>query len=190
MQCEYSPTDRRITTGTSRFWYANGIAEGLREELKREKKAEEEAQKRKLQRAKAAESKGEAYEESEDEDDGMGDILDFGVHESSDHGSTNDAEVTNGEKPKTRRFDNAHVKIQEIEREKEAAIVLADQNKRVQEEVLKENDVKVYAGAKRKRPSTYDSSAYWKGHHDSKEIDLKQRAIGEDYAKKVKRENI
>jgi Protein of unknown function (DUF2786) len=198
MQAEYQPDQQRgYSTATSRFWYAKGIADGLKDEVERSKKEAEVALNRKLKRAKAAESKGEAYEESDDDDDGdVGDVEsslfdDFQSGTQENNGGVG-IELSGSQFQK--RYEDAKTKVNEVEKEKEAAIILADQNTKVQEDVInkwkEETGRKIYAGRKRKAPSVYDGSAFRKGQEDAKQIDLKQRAIGEDYAKKVKREKM
>jgi hypothetical protein len=73
-----------------------------------------------------------------------------------------------------------------LERENEAAVALVNHSERIAKDVLKENDIKVYKGARR-RAIHFDPHSYEKGIVDSKEVDIDQRAIRQE-AVKVKKE--
>ena len=74
-----------------------------------------------------------------------------------------------------------------MEKEEQTALVLVNHQEKVAEKVLKDNGIKLYAGTKRK-PIDWDHRSYKKGILDSNEIDLNQRAIRDDWTKKVKKE--
>ena len=58
-----------------------------------------------------------------------------------------------------------------------SALTLYEHSKQVQEDVLKEREIKVGGHRRPSSATTFDQDAYDKGLHDSKEIDLEQRAI-------------
>lgn len=210
MQANYVPPADRVgvSTQTARLSYSLGIVRGLKDEAKAAADREEEARKRKLERAQSAQSKGEAYDESSDEgslcfagtDD---DDDDFGskskddpvkletVSESDGAGQCIGGRPSLGEgklKPDGPPSKSAAAKIFELERENQAAVVLANQNEKIQSKVLEEEGIKLSSGRKLKRLSRFDRSSFQKGEEDSKQIDLKQRAIADDWRKKMKKE--
>eukprot|EP00561_Arcocellulus_cornucervis_P007231 CAMPEP_0185826070 /NCGR_PEP_ID=MMETSP1322-20130828/31359_1 /TAXON_ID=265543 /ORGANISM="Minutocellus polymorphus, Strain RCC2270" /LENGTH=734 /DNA_ID=CAMNT_0028523795 /DNA_START=22 /DNA_END=2229 /DNA_ORIENTATION=+ len=78
-------------------------------------------------------------------------------------------------------------RLKEVEKEEQTALVLVNHQEKVAEKVLKDNGIKLHSGRKRKRIA-WDHASYKKGILDSKEIDLNQRAIQDDWTKKVKKE--
>ena len=78
-------------------------------------------------------------------------------------------------------------RLKEMEEEEKAALVLVDHREKVADEVLKEHGIKLHAGRKRK-PIKFHRASYDKGIIDSKDIDINQRAIRDDWRKKVKKE--
>ena len=78
-------------------------------------------------------------------------------------------------------------RLEEMEQEEENALVLVDHREKVADEVLKERGIKLGKRRKRKRIS-FDRSSYVRGVIDSKDIDINQRAIRDDWTKKVKKE--
>jgi len=77
-------------------------------------------------------------------------------------------------------------KLERLEQEQSAALVLIDHSKKIAQDMLKARNVKVRKAAKRKCLNL-NRLAYDKGVFDSKEIDLNQRAI-RDEEKHVKNE--
>ena len=90
-----------------------------------------------------------------------------------------------GPRKKTLEGENLDMRVREMEREEQAALVLVDRREKIAEEVLKKNDIKLGKAAKRK-PIQFDGASYRQGVEDSKEIDINQRAIRAEV--KVKRE--
>jgi len=81
--------------------------------------------------------------------------------------------------------DDLKRRIEELEKQNEAAIVLVNHREKVAEQVLKENGVKLSKGRKRKAID-FDHRSYHKGIEDSREIDINQRAIRDEV--RVKKE--
>ena len=209
MSAEYKPktTSRGISTKSSRLSYALGIVEGISEDVKKNLQMEKEKSKRKLERARLAGSKGEAYEESDDEeeeyidheaagysfpknaDDGNGNKMDGNEKLPPDTCSSN---LNGGEEDsKPRPISGVHLqsRVKELEEEQQAALVLVNHNEKIAEEVLKEHDIKLSSGRKRKAID-FDRHSYNRGIEDAKEIDMNQRAIRDDVkVKKEKQEN-
>ena len=76
-------------------------------------------------------------------------------------------------------------RVQELEREEQAALVLVDHSKKIAEEVLKEKGIKL-SSARRRAAINFDHQSFKQGIEDSKEIDINQRAIRDEV--KVKTE--
>jgi len=76
-------------------------------------------------------------------------------------------------------------RLQEIENQKQAAIVLVNHREKIADEVLKDEGIKLHKGRKRSRMS-FDRRSFHKGIVDSKEIDINQRAIKDEI--RVKKE--
>lgn len=76
-------------------------------------------------------------------------------------------------------------RLQELENENQAALTLVDHRKKVAEDVLKDNGVKLSSARPRARMN-FDGKSYRQGIEDSKEVDINQRAIRDEV--KVKRE--
>jgi hypothetical protein len=210
MSAEYKPktTSRGISTKSSRLSYALGIVEGISEDVKNNLQIEKEKSKRKLERARLAGSKGEAYEESDDEeeedidheaagysfpkndDDGKSDgnkmdsnVMPPDTYSSNLNGGKEDS------KPKPISGVDLQSRVKELEEEQQAALVLVNHNEKIAEEVLKEHDIKLSSGRKRKAID-FDRHSYNRGIEDAKEIDMNQRAIRDDVkVKKEKQEN-
>jgi len=206
MSAEYKPkkTSRNMNTKSSRLSYALGIVQGISEDIKKNLQMEKEKSQRKLERARVAGTKGEAYEESDDEDMdheaasysfpksddrnsyGNNDCNDIPPSISSNHESGESDQDQNKEsKPKPISGIDLRHRLEELEEEQQAALVLVNHNEKIAEEVLKEHDIKLKSGRKRKAID-FDRHSYDKGIEDSKEIDMNQRAIRDEV--KVKNE--
>ena len=195
MMAEYQPQKswQRISTKSSRLSYAIGIVEGISDDVERNLQMEKEQRKRKLERARLAESKGEAYEESDDEDfdtgnDGAGISL---VKEESLNTNDDDSRhpapsKERGSQSKSLSGADLQNRVEELEKEEQAALVLVDHNQKVAEEVLEEQGIKLSSGRKRK-PIQFDNQSYRKGIEDSREIDINQRAIRDEVKVKVEK---
>jgi hypothetical protein len=210
MSAEYKPktTSRGISTKSSRLSYALGIVEGISEDVKKNLKMEKEKSKRKLERARLAGSKGEAYEESDDdeEEDIDHEAAGYSFPKNDDDGKSDDNKMDssvmppdtcssnlNGaeedSKPKPISGVDLQSRVEELEEEQQAAIVLVNHTEKLAEEVLKEHDIKLSSGRKRKAID-FDRHSYNRGIEDAKEIDMNQRAIRDDVkVKKEKQEN-
>ncbi|CAB9503856.1 expressed unknown protein [Seminavis robusta] len=228
MTAEYTPNNNKqgtttnIGTKSARLSYALGIVNGISEEVNRNLQLEDERRQRKLDRARLAVSTGEAYEESDDEDD-EGEALDDSEHDNDgpsfsfprsaaqrhDGAPTHqdDEEESNGEsttakessdadgdasknlkQPATVTGDDLNNRLHQLEQEEQAAIVLVDHGEKVAEDVLKEHEIKLRTGRKRKAIN-FDRKSFRKGIEDSKEIDINQRALRDKTrVKKEKRE--
>lgn len=95
-----------------------------------------------------------------------------------------DDDDTPNAKPSLSGID-LQTRVEEMEQEQEAAIVLIDHSEKIAQDVLKENNIKLSKGRKMK-PIQFDSRSYGQGIEDSKEIDINQRAIRDEV--KVKKE--
>ena len=76
-------------------------------------------------------------------------------------------------------------RLEEMEKEEEAAIVLVDHRQKVAEQVLKDRNIKL-SRSRKQRPIAFDRRSYDRGIIDAKEIDINQRAIRDEV--KVKNE--
>ena len=76
-------------------------------------------------------------------------------------------------------------RLKEIEKEKQAAIVLVDHREKIADQVLEDQGITLSSGRKRSRINI-DRRSYDKGIVDSREIDINQRAIRDEI--KVKKE--
>jgi len=202
MMAEYQPQRcwRNISTKSSRLSYAIGIVEGIDEDVERNLRMEKEQRKRKLERARLAESRGEAYEESDDEDfgnddegtgisiikgDGNGDVgSNNGDPLPPKHSTSSQARPSSQSRPLS--GIDLENRVNELKQEEQAALVLVDHNEKVAEEVLKDNNIKLSAARKRK-PIRFDRQSYERGIEDSKEIDINQRAIRDEVKVKVEK---
>ena len=164
---------------------------------------EKEQRERKLERARLAGSRGEAYAESDDEDNDLIPESTSGFSLAmNDEENNNDNNMNNdisldlmseggcvGEDKDSKRTFISGIdlkrRVEELEKEEQAALVLVDHNKKIAEEVLKEHDIKLSKGRKRKAID-FDCRSYNQGIEDSKEIDMNQRAIRDEI--KVKSE--
>ena len=268
MSADYKPeklvlSRRNISTRTSRLSYAIGIVRGISKDVDRNIAMEKQRQQESLEKKRQAASRGEAYEESDDED-GPGfsmpepvkvtaafnpkvsDLLDQNshIHTLFDHEDDPSLEPVERVKrdlakkiisgpPDRQRNDTLEMvfeqkarwkeklsekefqtvwseakeyafevleasqrkefpktksdleaarrkrRLREIEQERQAAIVLADHNEKIAEDVLKENDLKIRTGRKRKRINI-DRRSLERGIEDSKEVDINQRAIRDE----------
>jgi hypothetical protein len=208
MMTEYIPTKRtygaQVSTRTSRLSYALGIVRGIGKEVDAHLRREEREREEKLTRARQAVSKGEAYQESDDEgngDDGPGyafPVASNGKTENDDaekDGMNRDAKPSGngtGVPPATASGspeagqglpgrislsgEALQHRVEEMEKQNDAELVLADHSEKIAEEVLKDKGLKLHKGSKRK-PITIDGRSYRRGEEDSKEIDINQRAI-------------
>ena len=209
MAAEHKPAPgSSVSTKSSRLSYAlgikRGIADAVDENIEQEKKRHE----RKLERARRAVASGEAYEESDDEkdDDDDDDESDSkgngggGIgfsfpstppgNVSVGKGRDNEENCANEPCESAGRNDSkisGAQRLKEVEKEEQTALVLVNHQEKVAEKVLKDNGIKLHSGRKRKRIA-WDHASYKKGILDSKEIDLNQRAIQDDWTKKVKKE--
>jgi hypothetical protein len=200
MMTEFQPQKcwRNISTKSSRLSYAIGIVKGIDKDVERNLRMEEEQRKRKLERARLAESRGEAYEESDDEDFGNDD---GGTGISIINGD-GDVGSNNGDPLPPKHSTSSHARpssqsrplsgidlenrVNQLEQEEQAVLVLVDHNEKVAEEVLKDNNIKLAAARKRK-PIRFDQESYERGIEDSKEIDINQRAIRDEVKVKVEK---
>jgi arsenate reductase-like glutaredoxin family protein len=210
MQATFVPVKKHgVTTSSARLWYSMGIASGLETQANEEVRREEEAHQRKLQRARQAETKGEAYEDSDVEVEDIDGESDGGGHgfsfatptfSSASINRPDQAKLSDAAAPTdpieptvsaaSSSYQTLQTRLAELEKEDEAAIVLADQNEKIQKEVLKDQGIKLSTGRKRKSLSSYDHAAFRKGKEDSQEISLKRRAIRDDWSKHVKKEKV
>lgn len=198
MSAEYQPNTpswERISTKSSRLSYALGIVKGITEDVETNLRRERDRRKRKLENARLTESKGEAYAESDDEDDdhnNEGTGISLGKQENNDFSSralpdhTKSSEGKVDPKAKSISGIDLHSRIEELEKEEQAVLVLVDHNKKIAEEILKECNIKLTSGRKPKAIN-FDRLSYDRGIKDSKEIDMNQRAIRDEV--KVKVEN-
>jgi len=194
MMVEYTPRNnsRNISTKSSRLSYAIGIAYGIHEDVRRNLAREKEQRKRKLERARLAGSRGEAYEESDEEDFGIDDNEGSGISLAKEEVSSNrDAShplPPNNDNSQTNSISGSDLqnRVDELEKEEQAALVLVDHNKKVAEEVLEEHNIKLSSGRKRK-PIQFDRQSYEIGIEDAKEIDINQRAIRDEVKVKVEK---
>ena len=228
MVAGYKPVESPVSTRNARLSYALGIERGIDEEVKANIQREKERRERKLERARKAVSRGEAYEESDDEgdegegkdevegkdedqdddDDGAGPGFSFPSTPPENEGvatmvsppavsfkRSNDNDEENGGELSGRAMnqharlsgDNLARRLEEMEQEEETALALVNHQEKVADEVLKERGIKLHKGRKRKSIN-FDRVSYDKGIIDSKEIDINQRAIRDDWTKKVKKE--
>ena len=207
MMTEYQPQKdwRNITTKSARLSYAIGMCRGIYDDVKRNIEMEKEKRKRKLERAKLAGTQGEAYEESDEEDfaddkEGPGISLVKEESKNNDDAFPNDV-GSNGVKPDPEPVSSAEAKpdtprsisgidlqnrVEELEKEEQAALVLVDHSERIAEDLLKEEGIKLSARRK-KKPIRFDNRSYNKGIEDSKEIDINQRAIRDEVKVKVEK---
>ena len=206
MTAEYKPARNSVSTKSSRLSYALGIVKGLGDDVNANIKREKEQRERKLERARSAASKGEPYEESDDDegDDGVGTGYSFPSSPPTNDGPATVSSVA--AQPNKRNENDSGVpsesagnpdaklsgdklarRLEEMEQEEENALVLVDHREKVADEVLKERGIKLGKRRKRKRIS-FDRSSYVRGVIDSKDIDINQRAIRDDWTKKVKKE--
>lgn len=193
MMAEYQPQKswQPISTKSSRLSYAIGIVEGISDDVERNLQMEKEQRKRKLERARLAESKGEAYEESDDEDfdtgnDGAGISLVKEEVLNTNDDSHNPSPSQRSSQSKSLSGADLQNRVEELEKEEQAALVLVDHNEKIAEEVLEEQGIKLSSGRKRK-PIQFDNQSYRKGIEDSREIDINQRAIRDEVKVKVEK---
>ena len=203
-----------ISTKSSRLSYALGIVKGISKDVQININLEKEERKRKLERAQSARKRGEAYEDSDDDDidddkTGGGWSFPRNVNDNSDNNNnSNDSQHT----IKQERGDNEDEqggndannnkaaattslisgmnldrRVEELEEQQQAALVLINHNEKIAEEVLKEHDIKLKSG-RRRTAIDFDPDSYEKGIEDSKEIDMNQRAIRDEI--KVKKERL
>jgi len=192
-----------ISTKSSRLSYALGIVQGISKDIEKNIRIEKEQRQRKLDRARLADSRGEAYQESDDEDNdiGSGNTPGFSLcmnDEKNNSGNNKsddihlnsmsrvgcDVEDIDSKRTLISGIDLQR-RVEELEKEQQAALVLVDHNKKIAEEVLIEHDIKLKKGRKRKAID-FDCRSYNQGIEDSKEIDMNQRAIRDEI--KVKSE--
>ena len=212
MAAEYIPEKsiyRSVPTKSARLSYALGTVKGLLDEVNATMRREKEERRKKLENARRADSSGEAYDESDDEDqtpwgsnddndnDDDCDSPDGGGHshldkpKGDDKGSSdkrdNMSSNLNGAREESQETASAipvkeskatsmAKRLEDLEKEERAAIVLVDHREKIAEEVLKEQGIKVRSGRKRKA-ITFDWKSYQTGIEDSKEIDINQRAL-------------
>ncbi|KAL3912368.1 MAG: hypothetical protein SGILL_006910 [Bacillariaceae sp.] len=198
MAADYKPQKswRNISTRSSRLSYAIGMVTGIEREVEASLRREKEQRERKLERARQAITKGEAYVESDDEDDNEGpgfvmsvDTDDAEAHESSSKdtpGSPGSPKEDEDEANKaTLSGAQLEKRAEELQQESQCALALVDHSKKVAEKVLEDEGIKVHTARKRKAIQ-FDHGAHRQGVEDSKEIDINQRAIRHEV--KVKRE--
>jgi len=195
MMTEYRPQKcwRNISTKSARLSYAIGIVEGIGEDIKRNLKMEKDQRDRKLERATLAGSKGEAYTESDDEDlvidnEGSGIAIvkkEVGSRDDVSYNRLPPNHVSSSEARSLSGIDLQN-RVDELVKEENAALVLVDHRKKIEEEVLKEQGVKLSKAIKRK-PIKFDNRSYKKGIEDAREIDINQRAIRDEVKVKVEK---
>ena len=202
----------QISTKSKRLSYALGVVEGIYDDVKRNIRREKERRLRKLERARQAVSKREAYEESDDEDN-EGHGFNMGVVADDDNGSIpssaeappesnsesaadpsgsavaslgdnndNNVDYPNIKKVSGKELDQ---RLEELEKQNEAALVLVNHKEKIAEKVLEGEGIKLNKGRKRKAIQM-DHLSYRQGIDDAREIDINQRAIRDE--RKVKKE--
>ena len=142
----------------------------------------------KLERAQSAQKRGEAYEDSDDDDnDGKtGGGWTFSTNGDSDNNNTNNDSQHTETMISGINLDR---RVEELEHQQQAALVLINHNEKIAKEVLKEHGIKFSTRSRRKRAAiVFDPDSYEKGIEDSKEIDMNQRAIRDEI--KVKKERL
>lgn len=204
MAAEHRPTasrqqHRKISTKSSRLSYALGVVKGISDEVDATFARERERERRRLERVRHAASTGEAYEES-DAEQGFDDDDDDDDHDNNDGPGYSFPErkncATDSDKPCTSDVasmskptplagDSLDRRLEELEREEQAALVLVDHREKIAKQVLSDNKIKLSSG-KKHAPITFDRHSYDKGIVDSKEIDINQRAIRDEV--RVKKE--
>jgi hypothetical protein len=150
---------------------------------------EEEQRRKKLENVRRAVSTGEAYDESDDEDQahwGSNDDNDCESHDGGGQHSFPDKPMGHGNggsetantipAEESKATTTVAKRLEDLEKEESAAIVLVDHREKIAEEVLKEKGIKLRSGRKRKA-ITFDWNSYRTGIEDSKEIDINQRAL-------------
>jgi hypothetical protein len=208
MTAAYKPAknmfDSNISTKSSRLSYAIGIVKGIGQDVKRNIRMEKERQERKLQRARLAATKGEAYQESDNEDDdsfdgddnkeGAGFSLAGGV---SDEDKKPAAKVsTVAEEDNKNDGDGDDESLAQLGKTTAKAKLAAELEtgrrlqelenlQQIAEQVLKDRGLKLGSAIKRKA-ITFDKRSYRQGVEDAKEIDINQRAIRDEV--KIKKE--
>ena len=194
MMVEYHPKRgwNSASTKSSRLSYAIGIVDGIEEDVQRNLDMEKGQRKRKLERARLAGSRGEAYAESDEDDSGI-DSEGPGISLVKKENSIKNAHSRkplppNNDSSQSRSISGIDLqnRVEELEKEEQAALVLVDHNEKVAKEVLKEHDIKLSSGRKRK-PIQFDRHSYDRGVEDSKEIDINQRAIRDEVKVKVEK---
>ncbi|KAK1740166.1 hypothetical protein QTG54_009116 [Skeletonema marinoi] len=140
-------------TRTARLSYALGMVAGLDRDVKREIQEEEQKRQEDLRRARNAAKTGEAYQEDVDCND--------------DHGD---------EPQQQQQNTPVEEKLHQLENEHEARLALVDCNKKIAEDVLKSQKIKLSSRKKRSSIS-FNRLSYETGVVHSKEIDLNQKAI-------------
>jgi hypothetical protein len=188
MMAVYQPQKdwKDFSTKSSRLSYAIGIVEGISEDVEKNLEMEKEQRKRKLERARLAGSKGEAYAESDDEDFGI-DNEGPGISIVDEEIGSNNNVSRNSLPPRSFSGIDLEHRVEDLEKEEQAALVLVDHNEKVAEQVLKEHNIVVTTG-RRRSAFCFDNRSYKKGIEDAKEIDLNQRAIRDEV--KVKPEKM
>jgi hypothetical protein len=204
-----------ISTRTSRLSYAMGIVKGIRKDVDLNIRMEKEQRERKLQRARLAGTKGEAHQESDNEDDdsfdqdndkkGAAFSLAGGVSDEDkkpaakvstvaeeDNKNENDGDDESlaqlgkpRAKAKLAAKREAGRRLEELEKLQQAEIVLVDHSEMIAAQVLRDRGLRVRAGARR-RAITLDERSYHHGVEDAKEMDINQRAIRDEV--KIKKE--
>lgn len=209
MTAEYQPQRQRrrpwdtpIGTRSSRLSYAIGIVKGIQDDVDRTIEMEKERRLRKLERARQAVTTGEAYEESDNEDN----EIDFDTGANGDGpgggGGQDTAAVPSIGKVKCEDDAKAAARaaptpakpvsgeeldrrLKELENENSAALTLVNHQEKIAKEVLEKEGIKTSAGRARRR-FQFDQNSYKQGIEDAKEIDINQRAIRDEV--KVKKE--
>jgi hypothetical protein len=196
MAAAYTPEKKSTTyrsdavpTKSARLSYALGIVQGLVDEVDANMRREEEQRRKKLENVRRAVSTGEAYDESDDEDQahwGSNDDNDCESHDGGGQHSFPDKPMGHGNggsetanaipAEESKATTTVAKRLEDLEKEESAAIVLVDHREKIAEEVLKEKGIKLRSGRKRKA-ITFDWNSYRTGIEDSKEIDINQRAL-------------
>ena len=134
---------------------------------------------------------GEAYAESDEEDlviDNEGPDTSIVKEAGNKNDVSHDAfpQAKPNSQPRSLSGIDLKNRVDGLEKEEHAALVLVDHRKKIEEDVLKEQGVELENVSKRK-PIKFDNRSYKKGIEDAKEIDINQRAIRDEVKVKVEK---
>lgn len=112
--------------------------------------------------------------------------MDTDSDDNGDSGKDDSTEDEIGKQKATPKSEQkAGRRLEELEQEQQAAIVLVDHREKIAEQVLDDVGIKLSKGRKRKA-ITFDRRSYNQGVEDAKEIDINQRSIKDEV--KIKKE--